>query len=142
METRYKTFNEVTFEAYIKSAIDKSILKERLKKTARGKMEQSYAVLTDAMLYELSQEDAGISQTEQSCRMFRVRGVNVPIYNEKLGQALLSLIPKDREIILLYFFVGVETKTIAHMMHIDSTTVRRHRKTAIQKMRNFLEDTT
>ena len=36
MTTRYEAFNEVTFEAYIKSAIDKAILKERMKKAARA----------------------------------------------------------------------------------------------------------
>jgi len=142
MVTKYEAFNEVTFEAYIKSAIDKSILKERLKKAKRGQVEQSYSVLTDAMLYELSQEDAEISLVERSCRMFQVQGVNIPVYGEKLGQALSYLMPRDREIILLYFFIGAETETIAHTMNIDSTTVRRHRKAAIRKLRNYLEDST
>lgn len=140
MATKYEAFNEVTFEAYIKSAIDKSILKERLKKAERGQLEQPYSVLTDTMLYELSQEDTGISQVERSCRIFRVQDANIPVYNEKLGQAISYLMPRDREIILLYFFVGEKTEAIAHMMNIDPTTVRRHRKTAIRKLRDFLED--
>lgn len=142
MATRYEAFNEMTFESYIKSAIDKSILKERLKKTARSQWEQSYSTLTDAILYEISHEDTGISQAERSCRIFQVRGANIPVYGEKLGQALSHLMPRDREIVLLYFFIGEETERIAKMMNIDPTTVRRRRKAALQRLRDFLEDTT
>lgn len=142
MTTRYEAFNEVTFEAYVKSAIDRSILKERLKKAERGQWEQPYSALTDAMLYELSHEDAGISQAERSCRVFQAQGVTVPVYSEELGQALSYLMPRDREIILLYFFVGEKTDRIAHMMGIDPTTVWRRRKAAMQKLRELLEDTT
>lgn len=142
MATKYEAFNEVTFEAYVKSAIDKSILKERLKKAKRSQSEQSYSMLTDGMLYELCQEDVGISQVERGCQIFRVRSIDISVYSEKLGQALSYLMPRDREIILLYFFVGARTKAIAHMMNIDPTTVRRHRKAAIRKLRSFLEDST
>lgn len=142
MATRYEAFNEVTFESYIKSAIDKSILKERLKKTARSQWEQSYSTLTDAILYEISHEDTGISQAERNCRIFQVRGANIPVYGEKLGQALSYLMPRDREIVLLYFFIGEETERIANMMNIDPITVRRRRKAALQRLRDFLEDTT
>lgn len=139
MGTRYEKFNEVTFEAYVKSAIDKSILKERLKKAARGQREQSYFTLTDAMLHEISYEDAGIKQVERTCRAFQVRGLNISVYGEKLGQALSYLIPRDREIILLYFFVGEKTDKIAHLINVAPTTVRRRRKVALRKLRDYLE---
>lgn len=35
MATRYESFNEMTFEAYVRSAIKKSVLKKRIKKTAQ-----------------------------------------------------------------------------------------------------------
>lgn len=142
MTTKYEAFNEVTFEAYIKSAIDKSILKERLKKAERAQLEQPYSVLTDAILYEISQEDARISQVEESYRMFLVQGVEISVYSEELGQALSYLMPRDREIVLLYFFMGERTETIARMMNIDPTTVQRHRRAALRKLRDFLEDKT
>lgn len=139
MGTRYEKFNEITFEAYAKSAINKSILKERLKKAARGQREQSYFTLTDAMLHEISCEDAGIKQAERTCRVFQVRGLNISVYGEKLGQALSYLMPRDREIILLYFFVGEKTDKVAHLMNIDPATVRRRRKVTLRKLRDYLE---
>lgn len=139
MATRYELFNEVTFVAYVKSAIDRSVLKERIKKAERNRLEQPYSVLTDAMLCDLSHEDSEISRVERNCRTFQTQGINVPIYNEKLGEALSCLMPRDREIILLYFFIGTKTQAIARIMNISPATVRRHRKTAIRKLRDYLE---
>lgn len=142
MTSRYEAFNEVTFESYIRAAIDKSILKERMRKAARSRLEQPYSTFPDAMLYELSGEDAGISRAEENCRIFQARGTSIPVYGDKLGQALACLLPNDREIILLYFFSGRKTAEIARMMAIDPSTVRRRRKAAMQRMREFLENTT
>lgn len=142
MTSRYEAFNEVTFEAYIKSAVDKSVLKGRLKKTVRNQCEQSYSTLSDAALHALSHEDDGIDQAERTYRVFQVRGINVPIRSERLGQALASLMPRDREIMLLYFFVGKKTAQIAKIMDVDPTTIQRRRRAAVEKLRDFMENTT
>lgn len=142
MATRYETFNEVTFEAYVKAAIDKSILKERLQKAERSRWEQSFSTLTDAILYELSHEDAGIIKAEKAPWVFHVWDTDISVYNERLGQALSLLVPRDREIILSYFFLQARAEEIAHRMNIDPTTVRRRYKKAIQKLHDFLEATT
>ena len=64
MDRRYEQFNEMTFEAYVKSAIDKAVLKARKRQAAREKVEQSFSTMTDVELFALSQEDQGIKQTE------------------------------------------------------------------------------
>ena len=63
MTTRYEAYNEMTFEAYCKTAISRSVLKERLRKAEQGKREQPLSIVTNAMLYGLSCEDTGIEQT-------------------------------------------------------------------------------
>lgn len=141
MNTPYEMFNEITFESYVKAAIDKSILKERLKKRERDKWEKPYSSLTGAMLDALSYVDAGIDRAEKYCRVFHVQGTDSPVYDERLGQAISILMPKDREIILSYFFLQDETEEIAHRMNIDPTTVRRRYKKTVQKIRDYLEDT-
>ena len=133
--------DEITFESYVKAAIDKSILKERLKKRERNKWEKSYASLTGAMLDALSYVDAGIERAEKCCRVFHVQGTDIPVYDERLGHAISILMPRDREIILSYFFLQDKTEEIAHRMNIDPTTVRRRYKKAVQKIRDYLEGT-
>lgn len=106
MDRRYEQFNEMTFEAYVKSAIDKAVLKARKRQAAREKVEQSFSTMTDVELFALSQEDQGIKQTEQAepvGQVFRVKGRDIPVYGKRLGQALLFLPAKDREIVLMYY---------------------------------------
>lgn len=140
MGTKYEAFNEITFEAYCKKAINNAILKERQKKAARAKLEQSLSVLTDADFYALSKEDETADQSEESCRVFHVRGMNIPVYNERLSLALSYLMPKDREIVLLYFFKGLKDADVALLVHISQSTVARRRKAAMGRLRELLEN--
>ena len=139
--TRYEQFNEMTFEAYCKKAISNAILKERQKKAARGKLEQSLSALTDADLYALSKEDESADQTGEPCRVFHVGEMDFPVYDEKLGLALSYLMPKDREIVLLYFFKELTDAEVAPLVHMSRSTVARRRKAAMERLRELMENT-
>lgn len=141
MDARYEQFNELTFEAYIKSAIDKSVLKARIKKAARQEKEQPISTLADAVLNALAAEGADSIRDEMDCEVFDVRGIKVPVYGQSLGQALYHLMPQDREIILLYFFLGLDDLKISKMVHLSRSTIQRRRNAAMDKLRTFLEDT-
>lgn len=140
MDARYEQFNELTFEAYIKSAIDKSVLKARIRKAARQEKEQPVSTLADAVLNALAAEDADSIQDEMDCEVFDVRGIKVPVYGQSLGQALYHLMPQDREIILLYFFLGLDDLKISKVVHLSRSTIQRRRNAAMDKLRTFLED--
>lgn len=122
-----------------KKAIENAVKKERGRKTARGKLELPLSVLTDAAFYALSPEDEEPNRVETDCRVFYVRDIKIPVYGEKLGQALSYLLPKDREIILLYFFRQAKTNEIASRLKVSPSTVRRRRTAALRKLRDYLE---
>ena len=136
--TRFEKFNEMLFESYCKKSVGNAIKKEREKKTARGKLELSFSTLTDAVLYALSTQNDGTGQSEKPCQVFSVQGVDIPIYHEKLSQALSHLMPKDREIILLYFFKGLKDAKVAPLVHMSRPTVSRRRKAAMKLLRELL----
>lgn len=140
--TRFEQFNEMLFESYCKKSVSNAIKKEREKKVARGQLEMSFSVLTDAVLYALSAENEETSQPEKPCQIFSVQGMNFPIYNEKLSQALSYLMPRDREIILLYFFKGLKDANVAPLVHMSRPTVARRRKAAMKRLRELMEDST
>ena len=139
MTTRYEAFNEMTFEAYCKKAVGNAIKKERGRKNVRGKLELSFSALTDAALYVPSPEDGEINRAETNCRIFYVQDMKIPVYGEVLGQALSWLLPKDRAIVLLCFFQQVKTDEIARRLKTSPDTVRRRRKSALRKLRDYLE---
>lgn len=140
MDKRYRQFNEVTFEAYIKSAIDKSVLKARLKESARGELEQTFSSLPEAILRALTTEEIMVERTEMDCQMFEMRGIQIPVQDYNLGQALSYLMPLDREIILHYFFVGLNDRKIGKVMGISRATVQRHRKEALMNLQILLRN--
>lgn len=140
--TKYEQFNEMTFEAYCKKAIDNSILKERQKKAARAQVEQSFTVLTDADLYALSKEGGSEGQPEEPCHTFHVEEMNFPVYDEKLSFALSYLMPRDREIVLLHFFKELKDAQIASFVHMSRATVARRRKAAMDRLRELMEHAT
>lgn len=137
---RFEKFNEIMFESYCKKSVSNAIKKERQKKAARGQLEQSFSALTDAVLYALSVENDEISKTEEPFQVFHVQGMNFPIYNQKLSHALTYLMPKDREIVLLYFFEGLKDAKVAQLIHISRSTVSRRRKAAMERLRELMED--
>ena len=77
MDTRYEQFNELTFEAYIKSAIDKAVLKARAKQAARREKEQPLSMLSEAVLYTLSTGETENERAEMDCEAFDVRGIRI-----------------------------------------------------------------
>lgn len=138
--TRFELFNEMRFESYCKKSVSNATNKERQRKTTRGKLERSLSVLTDAVLYALSTENDETSQPEKPCQIFIAQGMNIPICHEKLAQALAYLMPKDREIILLYFFKGLKDAKVASLVHMSRPTVARRRKAAMKRLRELMED--
>ena len=102
-------------------------------------MELSFSALTDAALHAPSPEDGEINRAEANCRIFYVQDMKIPVYGEALGQALSWLLPEDRAIVLLCFFRQIKTDEIACRLKTSPDTVRRRRKSALRKLRDYLE---
>ncbi len=142
MTSRYEQFNEVTFEAYIKTAIDNSTTKERQRKIAQRQREQNFSDFPDAVILALSREDSTLGVIEPQPMLFEVLGELLPVEDLKLGRALSYLLPKDREIVLLRYFYQMRDGGIALRMNIPRATVQRRRQQAEEKLRKILEELT
>ena len=73
-------------------------------------------------------------------QVFRVKGRDIPVYGKRLGQALLFLPAKDREIVLMYYYLQMTDPQIALTLGIGKSTVHRRRHEAIKKLHILLED--
>ena len=139
MDKRYEVFNEILFESYCKKAVNNAILKEFLRKKAKNRWQLSLSSLTDAVIYALVEKEIEIGH-EETPQIFTVRGIDIPVFNNRLAQAISYLTPKDREIVLLYYFLGMTDERIANTLSSTTPTVNRRRKAAKLKLRSFLED--
>ena len=137
---KFEIFNEIMFEAYCKKSVSNATKKERQKKSKKGQMEQSLSALTDAALYRLAAESDEVEQPEKSSQTFRIQGMTIPVYDSTLSKALPYLMPKDREIILLYYFKGLKDSQIAPLVHISATTVSRRKRAAMKRLRELIEN--
>lgn len=139
MTDQYIRFNEKTFEAYCKVAVDKAVLKEKAKKMERAVWERSLSEMTDATLFAVAKNDEYEEAEESELRIFIVQGRAINVYHDQLGQALSFLLPRDREIILLYYFADLNDEEIAKRLKLNRATVQRRRNQSKQKMKLFLE---
>ena len=98
--------------------------------------------MTDADLYSISPKDAEIKSVGQTGRVFRVQGEDVSVYDEKLGEVLLSLLPKDRKVILMYYFLKMTDEKISHVLGVTRAAVQQRRNNAMKKLHALLEDST
>ena len=139
MTPRYVRFNEMMFEVYCKTSIDNAIARERRRKAERAKWEQPFSALPGDVLYSIGRTDPNLDSAEASPTAFCVRGMRVLVNDPPLGQALSFLLPRDREIVILYYFIGMERGEIAHELDISKATVSRRLRNAEARMRTFLE---
>lgn len=138
-KSRYERFNEITFEAYCKKAIDLAILKVRQRQAARSKREVLLADLPENALYDVGTEDGELERAEDERRVFHVRGIDVAVSDERLAQVLSYLLPKDREIVLLSYFAERTDEEVSQRVKLSRSTVQRRKNAALGKLRNLLE---
>lgn len=137
-KSRYEYFNEITFEAYCKKAIDRAILKARQRQAARAKREISLSELPENALYDVGTEDGELERAEAERRFFHVRGVDVAVSDERLARAISYLLPKDREIVLLSYFAELTDEEVSQRVNLSRPTVQRRRTAALDKLREML----
>ena len=135
---RYEDYNEMLYEAYCKAAIDNAILKARQKKAAHGRLVSSLSDLSDADLLFLT--DEWEPERPDKPLTYHTQGQDIQVKDQKLGQALSSLLPRDREIILLYYFLGLRDEAVAKRLNMSRATVQRRREKAQKKLKTILEE--
>lgn len=142
MKIHYERFNELAFEVYCKTSIDNAIARERKRKATRAKREQPFSSLPDAVLYSIGRLDPELDNAETEPVIFHIKGRRVLMNDTKLGQALTLLLPKDREIVILRYFVGMREERIARELKISRATVNRRLRNAETRMRTLMEEST
>ena len=137
-KSRYERFNEITFEAYCKAAINNAILRVRQRRAQREKREVLLSDLPENALYDVGTEDGELERAEAERCVFRVRGIDVAVSDERLAQAISCLLPKNREIVLLSYFAELTDEEVAQRVNLSRSTVQRRRTSALDKLREML----
>ena len=136
MDKRTERFNEITFEAFAKRAIDNAITDGKREQARRAKVEITFSELPEKLFLSLA--TSSMKNTEDTPAMFHVKGYEVDVHDPRLGQALRFLTPRNREIILLSYFLDMKDREIAEILDISRSAVQRHRVSAQEKLKVLL----
>lgn len=138
MNERFERYNEITFEAYCKAAIDNAVHRGVRKKERRAELEPPLTELNDAVLFHLDPTDAPQEAVLEEAITFEVCDQHIAVHNAALGQALTYLPRRKREITLLYFFEDLTDAEIAKKLDMSVSAVQRQRNRAVCWLRDFL----
>ena len=118
------------------------------KKTLKGAAKNYQIELAKCASREVSFSDLSESELAQLFTMdeyesdyfhFQVSGFDVLVKNELLAEALNALPEGKRNIVLMSYFLDMSDAEIGDLLNVVRTTVFRHRKTALAKIKQYLE---
>ena len=121
------------------------------KKVLKGEARSCYRELSKRAAHEVNfseMSEAELAQLytldeyESDYYRFEVSGYDVLVKNELLGEALQALPEKKRDIILLSYFLEMSDEEIGGLLNVVRSTIFRHRKTALEKIKLYMEGKT
>ena len=98
-------------------------------------LEQSMVSLSADQLCEISSND----EYFRNEHIFEVYGMQVVVSGDSLAKILAELPEKKRNIILLYYFLGMRDWEIADRMHVVRQAVSKSRGKILQELRRRIE---
>ena len=138
MDERYEHYNEKTFEAYCKRAIDHAIYRGRAQKSRKARDEVSLYDLPENMLARPCEELEAVISGKGAPAFFRVDGFEIVVNDEEIAGVLRSLRPQWREIVLLAYFMGKSDAEISEDMKLTRSSVQRRRTSALAIMQKLM----
>ena len=137
-DEQYRYFNEMTFEAYCKKAIDRAVNRGRKQKSRQAREEVSLYALPEDVLARSCDELDAITEGRHTPTIFREGGLEIAVYNEELAAALQSLPPQRRNIVLLAYFIGKSDAEISRDMKLTRSAVQRRRTSTLAIMQKLM----
>lgn len=73
-------------------------------------------------------------------RSYKVKGIDITITDDRIGEAVQYIMPNQRAVLLLSFFKDYSDMDIARLLGINHKTVAYRKKRAMQKLKDLLEE--
>lgn len=131
----FVTYQEQTFDAYAKRLISNEGADAKKELARRAKREAQLSALSPMELSMLSCED----EYGPEKVTLLLHGGEVDVFNPVLGQALSFLLPKWRDVLLWYYFLGEDDNQISVRLNMTPAGVRRRRRAALARLKGILE---
>lgn len=132
------------FQATIENQFDylckKVIKNERADYLKHVSFLSTHEVTFSEMDSQTFQEIAVSDSKPSDYDTFSVKGFIINVKNEVLGEALKKLSTKQREILLLHYFLDMSDQEIGEVLDLHRSNVYRNRKEALKVIKLFMEE--
>lgn len=135
-KAEFQKYQEQTFDSFCKKMIRNTAISIYREMTARAEREVSLSDLSDSDMASLCTVDTYDAYTKE----YSVLGHIIKIHNPQIGEALQFIQPKLRDIILLSYFLDYTNLEIASLLEISYSTVINRRDTALNKLKQQIEN--
>ena len=105
---------------------------------SRKRREDRFSFLEELQSGVLDLEKAEDTYVKYS-RTYKVKGIDITVVDERIGEAVQFIMPNQRAVLLLSFFKEYSDMDIARLMGISHKTVAYRKKRAMQNLKSLLE---
>lgn len=132
-----KPYDEATIQHQFDTLI-KNVLKHEAKSYQRELQKRAEQ---DMKLQELFWNAFPVQTDHYKCECccFQIDHHKIYVEDDLLGEAIRHLTKKQQIALLLFYFESMSDEEIAEELHINRSTVFRHRKEALKNIRMFME---
>ena len=134
----FRLYHEQTFDSFSKRVIKHIAIDIHNAEAALSKVEVSLSALPYSETAKLSAEDT-YDLGDDVCVRFDLLGIPIEVHVPALGQALSSLPPKRRDVVLLFYFADQNEPQIGKLLNITTMAVNSRRRKALAALRELLE---
>ena len=134
----FRLYHEQTFDSFSKRVIKHIAIDIHNAEAALSKVEVSLSALPYSETAKLSAEDT-YDLNDDVCARFDLLGIPIEVHDPALGQALSSLPPKRRDVVLLFYFADQNEPQIGKLLNITTMAVNSRRRKALAALRELLE---
>lgn len=135
-QTEFQRYQEETFDSYAKRLIRNESRNAKKELAHQAEREVSLSSLPDNGLLSAAHEDRYLLEKAD----VHIHAGEVKVFDWLLGQALMSLAPKWRDVIVMYYFWDMTDEKIGSALHLTTGAIRHRRKAAIEHLKTMLED--
>lgn len=135
-QVEFQQYQEQTFDSYVKRLIRNEGRNAKKELAHRAEREVSLFSLPYDELAAVSRED----KYHLEKASVHSRAGKVEVLDRLLGQAIMSLAPKWRDVIVMYYFLDMSDEKIGGLLQLTTGAIRHRRQTAIERLKTMLED--
>lgn len=135
-QVEFQQYQEQTFDSYMKRLVRNEGRNAKKELARRAEREVSLSALPYNDLPAVTHEDRYLLE---KLGVHSKAGA-VEVLDRLLGQAIMSLAPKWRDVIVMYYFLDMSDEKIGGLLQLTTGAIRHRRQTAIGRLKIMLED--